>query len=180
MTGEGTMMTRLLKRAFLVSGLWWGGSSFAAYQQVSFNPPAQMPAQSIYIDLSQRALYLYLGDQQALRYPVAVGKAGRAWVGHAFIESKHIRPDWAPPEELRAAVPHLRNVSVIPGGHPSNPMGAAALMLNHGNYAIHGTNTRMRSSVGSAASFGCIRMYNEDVLDLYQRVEEGALVVVGN
>jgi lipoprotein-anchoring transpeptidase ErfK/SrfK len=172
-------MMQSCRYVFSVVLISWGSFAFAGFKHVAFTPPVQMPTQSIYVDLSERALYLYLGEEQALRYPVAVGKAGKSWAGYTYIESKHIRPDWEPPAEVRADVPHLRNVPYIPGGDPSNPMGAAALKLSHGDYAIHGTTAKMRSSIGSAASYGCIRMYNEDIMDLFQRVDIGALVVVG-
>jgi lipoprotein-anchoring transpeptidase ErfK/SrfK len=88
---------------------------------------------------------------------------------------KYLKPAWSPPDEVKRDKPSLPNV--IPGGSPSNPMGAAALTLSGGGeYAIHGTNNP--GSVGGFVSYGCIRMYNADVLDLYNRVSWGAPVVV--
>ena len=86
-----------------------------------------------------------------------------------MINGKQLKPAWSPPAEVKRDKPSLPNV--IPGGSPSNPMGAAAMTLSGGEYAIHGTN--QPSSIGGFVSYGCIRMYNADVLDLYSRVELG-------
>jgi lipoprotein-anchoring transpeptidase ErfK/SrfK len=124
---------------------------------------------SIVISTSARELYYVLGNGQAIRYPVGVGKAGMAWHGRAFVALKRLNPAWSMPPELGGG-------PVIPGGSPRNPMGAAVLGLDHGNYAIHGTNDP--SSIGGYVSHGCIRMHNEDILDLYRRVPMGADVYV--
>jgi lipoprotein-anchoring transpeptidase ErfK/SrfK len=91
-----------------------------------------------------------------------------------MINGKQLRPAWSPPAEVKRDKPSLPNV--IPGGSPSNPMGAAAMTLSGGEYAIHGTN--QPSSIGGFVSYGCIRMFNADVLDLYSRVGWGTTVVV--
>jgi lipoprotein-anchoring transpeptidase ErfK/SrfK len=90
-----------------------------------------------------------------------------------FIEGKFLRPAWSPPAEIRADRPNLPDV--IPGGSPENPMGAAAMLLGD-EYAIHGTNNP--GSIGTFASYGCIRMHNRDILDLFSRVDVGTRVVV--
>src|SRR5262249_61806900 len=101
--------------------------------------------------------------------------ARQAMTGTAYINGKQLRPAWTPPAEVKRDKPSLPNV--IPGGSPGNPMGAAALTLSGGGeYAIHGTNNP--GSVGGFVSYGCIRMYNADVLDLYSRVSWGTTVVV--
>jgi len=105
---------------------------------------------------------------------VAVGKAGKTWTGVAHIQGKFLKPAWSPPEEIRRDKPNLPDV--IPGGTPENPMGVAAMTLNPGEYAIHGTNAP--NSIGHFASYGCIRMHNSDIMDLYQRVDVGTPVVV--
>jgi lipoprotein-anchoring transpeptidase ErfK/SrfK len=106
---------------------------------------------------------------------VAVGRAGRQWAGRVYVNGKHVRPAWSPPWEVRRDNPRLPHV--IPGGAPKNPMGAAALTLSGGGeYAIHGTNRP--GSIGSFASYGCIRMHNKDILDLFGRVSVGTPVVV--
>ena len=121
---------------------------------------------SIVIHTSTRQLYYVLGNGQAIRYPVGVGRAGMAWHGTGFIARKHLRPAWS----------DENGGPVIPSGSPRNPMGAAALGLDRGNYAIHGTNDP--SSIGGYVSHGCIRMYNEDIMDLYRRTSIGTNVYV--
>jgi lipoprotein-anchoring transpeptidase ErfK/SrfK len=130
---------------------------------------------TVVVKTSERALYYVLGNGKAVRYPVGVGRVGKQWTGTAFISSKQLRPAWSPPAEVKRDKPSLPNV--IPGGSPGNPMGAAALTLSGGGeYAIHGTNNP--GSIGGFVSYGCIRMYNADVLDLYNRVGWGTTVVV--
>lgn len=133
-----------------------------------------VPAGSIVIRERERALYLKIDESRALRYRVAVPKSGMQWSGQAYIEGKHVKPAWSPPAVVKRANPHLPNL--IPGGAPGNPMGAAALTLNLEEIAIHGTSASMRGSIGTAASFGCIRMLNEDILDLFDRVQVGTPV----
>jgi lipoprotein-anchoring transpeptidase ErfK/SrfK len=142
----------------------------AAREVVSFSAPPG----TIVIRTSERRLYYVYDNGRAIRYPVGVGKKGKQWVGESFIDGKHVRPAWTPPEEVRLDKPTLP--AVIPGGVPSNPMGAAALTLSGGEYAIHGTNAP--GSVGGFVSYGCIRMLNADITDLYQRVSVGTTVVV--
>jgi lipoprotein-anchoring transpeptidase ErfK/SrfK len=129
---------------------------------------------TIVVRTSERRLYLVVDDGLALRYPVGVGKKGKAWAGTAYIDGKHRNPAWAPPPEVRRDKPSLPGV--IPGGSPRNPMGVAALTLTGGEYAIHGTNAP--SSIGGFVSYGCIRMHNQDISDLYNRVDVGTRVVV--
>ena len=129
---------------------------------------------TVVVKTSERALYYVLGNGKAVRYPVGVGRLGKQWTGTAYINSKQLRPAWSPPAEVKRDKPSLPNV--IRGGSGNNPMGAAALTLSVGEYAIHGTNNP--SSIGGFVSYGCIRMYNADVLDLYGRVGFGTPVVV--
>lgn len=132
------------------------------------------PAGSIVVLTNQRTLLYMLGNGQAIRYPVGVGRAGMAWHGRAAIDTMLIRPAWRPPHDIQRAEPGLS--SFIPGGSPRNPMGEAVLGLNRGNYAIHGTNDP--SSIGHFVSHGCIRMHNRDIRDLYNRVNIGTQVFV--
>ena len=113
---------------------------------------------------------------RAIRYPIAVPRNGQEWSGYARINGKFTNPDWSPPAVVKRANPNLPDI--IPGGAPNNPMGVAALTLDRDEIAIHGTTRKMRASIGSAASFGCIRMYNEDVADLFSRVSVGTPVVM--
>ena len=129
---------------------------------------------TVVIVTHRRELYYVLARGQAIRYPVGVGRAGMAWTGNARVEGKFVQPAWAPPESIRAENPRLPKV--IPGGSPYNPMGAAALTLRGGEYAIHGTNNP--GSIGGFVSHGCIRMYNSDIRELYRRVDIGTPVVV--
>ena len=129
---------------------------------------------TIVIKTSERRLYLVLDQEHAFRYPIGVGKAGKQWSGTSMIDGKHLAPAWSPPAEVRRDKPSLPDV--IPGGTPQNPMGVAAMTLAGTEYAIHGTN--MPGSIGGFVSYGCIRMYNQDITDLFERVSVGTTVVV--
>jgi lipoprotein-anchoring transpeptidase ErfK/SrfK len=131
-------------------------------------------AGTIVIKTSERRLYYVLGDGRAVRYTVGVGRSGKQWFGNSSITGKYLKPAWSPPADVKRDNPRLPNV--IPGGTASNPMGAAALTLSGGEYAIHGTNAP--GSVGGFVSYGCFRMYNHDVVDLYERVGVGTRVLV--
>jgi lipoprotein-anchoring transpeptidase ErfK/SrfK len=131
-------------------------------------------AGTIVVKTNERRLYLVVDDQRAIRYPVGVGKAGKQWAGTSHIDGKYVRPAWSPPAEVKRDKPFLPDV--IPGGTPQNPMGVAAMTLAGSEYAIHGTN--MPGSVGGFVSYGCIRMYNADISDLFGRVSVGTTVVV--
>ena len=182
---NGENMSRNVSIGLKAGGLFASiamGVSFAAV--AAFSPaqarqsvsvPSDYPGGMIIIKQSERTLYYTNGDGTALRYPVAIGKTGKAWRGKTYIEGKFIRPDWSPPEVVSRDHPELP--AFIPGGAPNNPMGAAALTLQLDQVAIHGTTMKMRKSVGTAASYGCIRMLNEDVTDLYSRVRVGTPVV---
>jgi lipoprotein-anchoring transpeptidase ErfK/SrfK len=145
----------------------------AAREEVAFNS-GEAPG-TIVVRTSERRLYLVLGEGRAVRYPVGVGRAGQQWSGRAVIDGKHIQPAWQAPPDIARRNPKLAGV-VIPGGSPRNPMGAAALTLSGGEYAIHGTNNP--GSIGGFVSAGCIRMHNRDVMDLYGRVGVGTPVLV--
>ena len=132
------------------------------------------PVGTVVVKTGQRRLYLVVRDGRAIVYPVGVGRASKQWTGTSYIDGKHIKPSWSPPAIVKKDNPRLPNM--IPGGSPRNPMGAAALTLSGGEYAIHGTNAP--GSVGGFVSYGCFRMYNNDVIDLYGRVSVGTTVVV--
>jgi lipoprotein-anchoring transpeptidase ErfK/SrfK len=129
---------------------------------------------TIVIRYGERRLYYVTGRGTAIRYPVGVGRAGKGWYGERYIDGKRRSPAWSPPPEVRRDKPSLPDV--IPGGSPRNPMGVAALTLSGGEYAIHGTNAP--GSIGGYVSYGCIRMHNADILDLFDRVNYGTRVVV--
>lgn len=148
------------------------GGSAQARETVPF-AYSMMPG-SLVVKTSERRLYLVTGYGTAIRYPVAVGKPGKQWSGRTVIDGKYYQPDWSPPADVKRDHPRLPNL--IRGGSPSNPMGVAAMTLRGGQYAIHGTN-RPRS-IGTFASYGCIRMLNHDIADLYERVYVGTPVYV--
>jgi lipoprotein-anchoring transpeptidase ErfK/SrfK len=127
---------------------------------------------TIVVRTGERRLYFVTGNGRALRYTVGVGRAGKQWFGTTSIVSKRIRPAWSPPAELRGGRPTW----VVPAGSPRNPMGAAALVLADNELAIHGTNNP--GSIGGFVSWGCIRMHNRDIMDLYDRVSVGTRVVI--
>lgn len=129
---------------------------------------------TIVVKTNERRLYFVLDSQRAMRFPVGVGKEGHAWTGKARVEGKYVKPAWSPPDDIRRDNPALPDV--IPGGAKNNPMGAAALTLKGGEYAIHGTNRP--ESIGGFVSYGCIRMHNRDIVALYQMVQVGAPVIV--
>ena len=129
---------------------------------------------TIVVRTHERRLYLIVESGRAMRYPVGVGKAGKQWEGTTKIDGKYRYPAWSPPSEVRRDKPNIPDV--IPGGSPRNPMGVAAMTLAGGEYAIHGTN--VPGSVGGFVSYGCIRMLNDDISDLYQRVPVGTTVTV--
>jgi len=129
---------------------------------------------TIVVKTNERRLYLVVDGEHALRYPVGVGKAGKQWQGTSHIDGKYVRPAWSPPAEVKRDKPSLPDV--IAGGTPQNPMGVAAMTLAGTEYAIHGTN--MPGSIGGFVSYGCIRMYNQDIVDLFDRVSVGTTVVV--
>ncbi|WP_257170569.1 L,D-transpeptidase [Bradyrhizobium sp. SRS-191] len=129
---------------------------------------------TIVVKTGERKLYLVLDGTHAMRYTVGVGKAGRQWAGTTKIDGKYKYPAWAPPAAVKRDKPNIPDV--IAGGSPQNPMGVAAMTLAGGEYAIHGTN--VPGSVGGFVSYGCIRMLNPDITDLYERVSIGTTVVV--
>ncbi len=157
--------------ATLFGSPWLATPATAAGEVVAGN---EFAPGTIVIHTSQRKLYLFLPDGYVLRYPVGVGRAGKQWAGTSYIDGKYRYPAWSPPAEVRRDKPSLPDV--IPGGSPHNPMGVAAMTLHGGEYAIHGTN--QPSSIGGYVSYGCIRMYNSDVTDLFSRVDVGTPVVV--
>jgi lipoprotein-anchoring transpeptidase ErfK/SrfK len=168
----------LLKRAalFVAIVLMWALLT-AAIAHAATREIVPMPGfapGTIIVKTQERRLYFVLDGYNALRFPVGVGKAGQRWSGIARIEGKYVRPAWEAPDDIRRENPNLPEV--IPGGAPNNPMGEAALTMRGGKYAIHGTNRP--SSIGGFVSHGCIRMYNRDIVALYQLVQVGTPVIV--
>jgi lipoprotein-anchoring transpeptidase ErfK/SrfK len=135
-------------------------------------PSSEKPGTMV-IDTIGKHLYLIMGNNQALRYGVGVGRPGFEWAGVHHVTRMAEWPDWTPPPEMLKRKPGLpRHMD----GGPDNPLGARALYLGSTLYRIHGSNEPW--TIGTAVSSGCIRMRNEDVSDLYQRVSVGAKVIV--
>ncbi|CAN5429824.1 hypothetical protein BH10PSE7_BH10PSE7_18930 [soil metagenome] len=132
-----------------------------------------LAAGSIVVVTKQHALYFVLGNGKAVKYPVATAKKGFEWKGTNTVSAKTKWPDWRPPVEMRKRRPEL---PAYMAGGPKNPLGARAIYLGSSIYRIHGTNEP--SSIGKAASSGCIRMQNADVIELYGHVKAGATVIV--
>jgi lipoprotein-anchoring transpeptidase ErfK/SrfK len=128
---------------------------------------------TIIIDTPNTYLYLVLPGGKAMRYGIGVGREGFTWSGVKTIEHKAEWPDWTPPPQMIRRQPYLPRF--VAGG-PSNPLGARAMYLSDSVYRIHGTNAP--ETIGGFVSSGCIRLLNEDVIDLYNRVHVGAKVVV--
>jgi hypothetical protein len=157
----------------LISFLWGGGSEWGGGRQnVSFSPKYK-PGQVI-VSFGDRRLYLVTHSGQAMSYPIAVPREKSRWQGATAVTDKRINPSWTPTPTMRAENPKLPNF--VPGGHPLNPLGVRALYLGSSAYRIHGTDAPW--TIGQAVSKGCIRMFNEDVLDLYPRVPVGTRVTV--
>jgi len=131
------------------------------------------PAGTIIIDTPHTFLYLVLGQGKALRYGIGVGRNGFTWSGTERVSRMSKWPDWHPPKEMLGRQPYLPRFTA---GGAGNPMGARALYLGNTEYRIHGTN--QPSTIGHFVSSGCIRLTNEDVEDLYNRVSLGTRVVV--
>jgi lipoprotein-anchoring transpeptidase ErfK/SrfK len=140
-------------------------------QEVAY--PGRHAPGTIVIDTPNRFLYLVQGNGRALRYGIGVGRPGFEWAGAKAITRKAEWPDWRPPAQMLKRRPDL---PTFMAGGPENPLGARALYLGSSLYRIHGTNEPQ--TIGQAVSSGCIRMRNEDVMDLYNRVRVGTRVVV--
>ncbi|MET4272212.1 MULTISPECIES: L,D-transpeptidase [unclassified Bradyrhizobium] len=128
---------------------------------------------TVIIDTKNTFLYLVLNDAQALRYGIGVGREGFTWSGEQTVARKAEWPDWHPPAEMVSRQPYLPRFMA---GGPGNPLGARAMYLGETEYRIHGTNKP--DTIGKRVSSGCIRLTNEDVVDLYDRVKVGAKVIV--
>jgi len=139
------------------------------------NYPTKAAAGSVVVDIAQTFLYYVLGDGTAIRYGIGVGREGFTWAGSQAVTRKAEWPDWTPPQEMIARQPYLPRFMA---GGPTNPLGARAMYLGNTIYRIHGTNAP--STIGSRVSSGCIRLVNDDVIDLASRVNVGTKVVVIN
>jgi len=170
-----------------VSVPYYGSQAATAY---AYAPEASRPASAriqreivnfasgyapgtVVVSTSERRLYFVLPGHRAVKYGIGVGRAGFDWAGSQTISRKQEWPDWIPPAEMIQRRPDLPRYMA---GGPENPLGARAMYLGASLYRIHGSNEP--ETIGQAVSSGCIRMLNEDVVDLYDRVKVGTPVVV--
>jgi lipoprotein-anchoring transpeptidase ErfK/SrfK len=153
---------------------WGGGTTVggSGREVVRFNP--QYPAGQIIVSFGDRRLYLVTRAGEAISYPIAIPREQSRWQGVTSVTQKRVSPSWTPTPTMIAENPRLPRW--VPGGHPMNPLGVRALYLGSSTYRIHGTDAPW--TIGSAVSKGCIRLYNQDVLDLYPRVPVGTKVTV--
>ena len=153
---------------------WGGGNEVAASgrEMVRFNAPFE-PGH-IVVSFGDRRLYFVTAPGEAISYPIAIPREQDRWEGTTAVTDKRVNPSWTPTPTMVAENPRLPRW--VPGGHPMNPLGVRALYLGASAYRIHGTDAPW--TIGTAVSKGCIRMYNQDVLDLYPRVPVGAPVTV--
>jgi lipoprotein-anchoring transpeptidase ErfK/SrfK len=152
----------------LFSFLWDGGSRSVISFSSKYEP------RQIIVSFGDRKLYWVHRRGEAISYPIAVPREQSRWAGVTNVSDKRVNPAWTPTPTMLRENPRLP--SWVPGGHPMNPLGVRALYLGSSTYRIHGTDAPW--TIGTAASKGCIRMYNEDVLDLYPRVPLGTKVTV--
>ena len=184
----GSYMRRILVQAAALAGLLLGAQAapaFASALDSQLQPVATaIPRETVSFDggeapgtivvrTGERRLYYVLPDHQALKYGVGVGRPGFSWSGVTRIANKREWPDWTPPAQMLKRRPDLpRHMQ----GGLDNPLGARAMYLGGTLYRIHGSNEP--DTIGQAVSSGCIRMTNDDVIDLYSRARVGARVVV--
>jgi lipoprotein-anchoring transpeptidase ErfK/SrfK len=150
-----------------------GNQARADLKRRTVDYPTNEAPGTIIVDTPNTFLYYVLPGGKAIRYGVGVGREGFTWSGVKTVERKAEWPDWTPPPEMIARQPYLPRF--VAGG-PTNPLGARAMYLSGSVYRIHGTNAP--ETIGGRVSSGCIRMVNEDVMDLYSRVQVGTKVVV--
>jgi len=150
-----------------------GNQARADLQRRVVEYPGDETPGTIIVDTANTYLYYVLSGGRAIRYGIGVGREGFAWSGVKTVERKAEWPDWTPPPEMIARAPYLPRFTA---GGEGSPLGARAMYLSGSFYRIHGTNAP--STIGSRATSGCIRMINEDVIDLYDRVKVGTKVIV--
>jgi lipoprotein-anchoring transpeptidase ErfK/SrfK len=152
------------------------------YRREVFDPTGEEPG-SIVVDTKRNFLHFVMPGRRAVRYGVGLGREGFEWAGRGYIAWKQAWPRWVPPEEMIARQPELEQYSAENGGMPpslTNPLGARALYIFQDGkdtlFRVHGTIEF--ASIGRAVSSGCVRMLNQDVIDLYNRVSDGASIMV--
>jgi lipoprotein-anchoring transpeptidase ErfK/SrfK len=171
----GTFMQCLFGKSRRTSAAG-GLSNRSVRKQVAWNDTKYAPG-TLIVKTPERALYYVLGDGEAMRYSIGVGREGFQWSGNSRIVAKSEWPSWTPPQtmiEREAAKGHI--IPPFMKGGPGNPLGARAMYIGGTIYRVHGTNAE--ASIGGAVSSGCIRMMNADVIDLYGRVKVGSPIYV--
>lgn len=176
-----TLMPAQASRVYNLATKRWEEASVAAAQGRSYTSiprsiveyETNLAVGSIVVETGDKWLYLVLEDGKALRYGIGVGREGFQWAGTHRITRKAEWPGWTPPAAMRARQPGLP--AYMPGG-PDNPLGARALYIGSTLYRLHGTSEPW--TIGHEVSSGCIRLVNDDIIDLYDRVSVGARVVV--
>jgi lipoprotein-anchoring transpeptidase ErfK/SrfK len=153
---------------------WGGGSAIGGSGATSVRLPGNHAPGQIIASFSDRRLYLVTAPGQAISYPIAIPRQQSRWQGVLPVTDKRVNPSWTPTPTMIRENPRLPRW--VPGGHPMNPLGVRALYLGSSAYRIHGTDAPW--TIGQPVSKGCIRMYNKDVIDLYNRVRIGTKVTV--
>lgn len=151
---------------------WGSGSSAVPKHIVSFK--AKHAPGTIVVSFSDRRLYYVLKGKRAISYPIAVPKPDAKWSGSFRVSSKKVNPTWTPTAEMRRENPKLP--LFVRGGDPKNPLGIRALYVGNTLYRIHGTDAPWL--IGESVSHGCVRMFNKDVVDLYNRAPVGSRIIV--
>ena len=167
-----SMSSRFLLKIILLVILLAGVAAPSAARP-SESSSAEYSIGRIIIKTTERKLLFVKGEKDIIEYKIAVGRQGREWTGSTSISRKVLNPAWAPPPAIRKDNPRLP--ALVKAG-PKNPLGVAVLVLGDGKYGIHGTNRP--ETIGTFASYGCFRMYNKDILDLFGRVAVGTSVTV--
>ncbi len=187
------MFARLMRRTAIAAGLvmavaaldaapasaqllwdWGGGNTIGGSGRETVNFSPNYKKGEIIVSFGDRRLYFITSPGQAISYPIAIPREQSRWAGTTSVTQKRVNPSWTPTPTMIAENPRLPRW--VPGGHPMNPLGNRALYLGSSTYRIHGTDAPW--TIGSAVSKGCIRMYNDDVADLYPRANIGAKVLV--
>jgi len=153
---------------------WGGGDAVGASGREIVHFSERFAPGQIVVSFGDRRLYYVARVGEAISYPIAIPRDEDRWEGATTVTNKRVNPSWTPTPAMTAENPRLPRW--VPGGHPMNPLGVRALYLGASTYRIHGTDAPW--TIGTAVSKGCIRMYNQDVLDLYPRVSIGANVTV--
>ena len=153
---------------------WSGPSIFGGGGATDVRISSKYAPRQIIVSFRDKRLYYVRSRGEAISYPIATPREQSRWQGHMRVSMKRVNPPWTPTASMRRENPKLPHF--VPGGHPMNPLGVRALYLGSSAYRIHGTDAPW--TIGQPVSKGCIRMYNSDVIDLYNRVPVGTKVTV--